>query len=211
MHFRTTLTLAGVALALAVAPLAARAADTGLSIGPAIGSTGYGGSIAYALPGGIVIRAQSGNYNYNFNFNTNGNTYNGTLNLSNVLIDGELHPGSKPFYYAVGGFINNNAINATTTSTGVTIGNTNYGAGTATAKVTWTSVAPYIGIGWAPTHGGFGVDLGAAFQGTSTARVTTTIAGVTAADIASAQNQIQNTVNQYQVYPVLSVRYTWGF
>jgi hypothetical protein len=211
MFIRSTLALVGVALALAVVPVGARAADTGLSIGPALGSTGYGGSLAYALPGGIVIRAQSGNYTYNFNFNTNGNTYTSKLNLSNVLIDGELHPGSKPFYYAVGGLINNNNITATTTSAGVTIGNTNYGAGTANAKVTWTGVAPYVGIGWAPTHGGFGVDLGAAFQGTSTARVTTNIAGVTAADIASAQNQIQNTVNQYQVYPVLSVRYTWGF
>jgi len=210
MNIRTSLALAGVALALAVAPLAARA-DTGLTVGPAIGSTGYGASLGYALPGGIVIRAQSGNYNYNFTFNSNGNPYSAKLNLSNVLVDGELHPGGKPMYYAVGGFINSNAINASTTSTGVTIGNTNYGAGTANAKVTWTGLAPYIGVGWAPVHGGFGVDLGAAFQGSATAVVTTNIVGVTAADIASAQSQIQKTVNQYTVYPVLSVRYTWGF
>lgn len=41
--------------------------------------------------------------------------------------------------------------------------------------------------------------------------MTTNVAGVTAADIASTQSQIQHTVNQYQVYPVLSVRYAWGF
>jgi hypothetical protein len=210
MNIRTTLALAGAALALAVAPLAARA-DTGLTVGPAVGSTGYGASVGYALPGGIVIRAQSGNFTYNPNFNSNGNTYNGHLVLSNVLVDGELHPGSRPFYYAIGGFINSNTINATTTSAGVVIGNTNYGAGTANAKVTWSNLAPFIGLGWAPMHGGFGVDLGAAFQGSSKTVVTTNIAGVTAADIASAQSQIQNTVNQYQIYPVISVRYSFGF
>ena len=60
----------------------------------AVPKPGPAGDPAYAplpiLPGGIVIRAQSGNYTYNFNFNTNGNTYTSKLNLSNVLIDGEL-------------------------------------------------------------------------------------------------------------------------
>lgn len=209
MNFRT-LALIGAALACGLAPIAARA-DSGITVGPAIESTGYGVSVGYALPGGVVLRAQSGNFTYNPNFNANGNTYNGHLNLSNVLIDGEFHPQSKSFYYAVGGLLNSNKINATTTSAGVIIGGTNYGAGTANAAVTWSNFAPFVGIGWAPVKGGFGFDLGAAFQGNAKAVVTTNIVGVTAADIANAQTQIQNSINGFNVYPVIGIRYTFGF
>jgi hypothetical protein len=201
--------LAG-ALVLGFAPLAA-SADTGLVVGGVAGTTGFGASLGYVLPGGIVVRAQSGNFTINPNFNSNGNAYAGHLQLSNILIDGELHPGGKTFYVAAGGFLNHNVVTASTTSTGVTIGNTNYGAGTANARVTWQNFAPYVGFGFSPVHGGFGFDLGAAFQGNAMATVTSNIVGVTAADYAAAVTQIQKTLNGYTVYPVVNIRYTIGF
>jgi hypothetical protein len=210
MNVRTACSLLAATLLLGLAPAAALA-DTGLVVGAGVGTTGYGASLGYVLPFGIVVRAETGAFTYNPNFNANGDPYTGHLKLSNVLADVELHPLSKAFYVAGGGFFNGNSITASTTSAGVTIGGTNYGAGTANAKVTWQNVAPYVGFGFAPVHGGLGFDLGAAFQGSARAVVTSNIAGVTAADYASAQTQVQNAVNGFKVYPVVSLRYTFGF
>lgn len=211
MNIRTVGSILGAALFIGCLALPADA-DSGISVGPAISSTGLGVSLGYELVGGnVVLRAQSGNFTINPNFNANGNAYQGHLNLNNVLVDAEIHPLAKSFYVAVGGFINNNNVTASSTSAGVTIGGTNYGAGTVNAKVTWQNLAPFVGIGFAPVHGGFGFDVGAAFQGNARAAVTTNIAGVAPSDILSAQTQIQNAVNGFTVYPVVSLRYTFGF
>jgi hypothetical protein len=211
MKLRTAFSAIGTALLVGLLPLAANA-DSGISVGPDISTAGLGVSVGYRFPGdNIVLRAESGNLSVNPNFNSNGNAYKGRLNLNNLLLDLEFHPLGRSLYGAVGAFINNNALSASTTSAGVTIGSTNYGAGTANALVTWAKVEPYVGIGIAPMHGGFGFDLGAAYQGNAAVSVTTNIAGVAAADISSAQNQIKNTVNGFQWYPVVGIRYTFGF
>lgn len=205
------LLLAAGWIVLSLAPPAANAED-GFAAGAAIESTGYGVSLGYALPQGIVIRAQSGSLTFDRNFHSQGNTFTGKGTVSNVLLDAEFHPKGKRFYYAAGGFLNSNSFSGSTTSAGVIFGTTNYGAGTAQAKVTWPSVSPYIGIGWAPLRKGLGFDLGAAFHGFPKAVVTTNIAGVSTADIASAQDQIQHDVHKdLPIYPVIGLRYTWGF
>lgn len=210
MNVRAVRSILVAAMLLGCAPVAARA-DTGLVVGAGAGTTGYGVSLGYILPAGIVVRAETGTFTYNPNFNANGDAYTGHLKLSNVLADVEFHPLSQAFYIVGGGLFNGNSITASTTSAGVTVGSTNYGAGTANAKVTWASVAPYVGLGFAPVHGGLGFDLGAAFQGNARAVVTSNIAGVTAADYAQAQAQVQKAVNGFQVYPVVSLRYTFAF
>jgi hypothetical protein len=211
MNLRSACSLVA-AILFGFIPLTANA-DTGISVGPDISSTGLGVSLGYKIPDApVVVRVESGNFTINPTFNSNGNTYNGHLNLSNILVNAEFHPSGKAFYVAAGGFINNNSISASTTSAGVMIGGFNYGAGTANAKVTWPNLAPFIGIGFAPMHGGFGFDLGAAFQGKATAVVTSTFgAAVSPSDYASAQSQIENTVNTITVYPVIGIRYTFGF
>lgn len=211
MNVRKIFAALGTALLVGALPLAA-AADAGISVGPDVSSTGLGVSVGYRLPGNTeVIRAESGNFTASPTFNANGNAYTGKLNLNNVLLDMEFHPHGRSFYGAAGAFINNNTVTASTTSAGVRIGGTNYGAGTADTRVTWANVAPYVGIGFAPLHGGFGFDAGVAYQGSARASVTTNIIGVLPADIASAQTQIQNALNGYQFYPVVGIRYTFGF
>lgn len=211
MHVRRGFILAAAGIALCAVPLPARG-ETALSAGVAIESSGYGVSLGYALPGNVVIRAQSGSLTFDRDFHSQGNTFTGRGTVSNVLLVGELHPQGKPLYYAAGTFFNSNAFHGNTTSAGVILGSTNYGAGTAQAKVTWPSVAPYIGIGWAPIRGGLGFDLGAAFHGSPRVVVTTDIAGVSAADITSSQDQIHDDVQRdAPVYPVVGLRYTWAF
>lgn len=209
MKTRRGLALAGAALALALAPLAARA-DSGLLVGVDAGSTGIGAMLGYAVSPGFVVRAQTGALDYYSTFNANGDTYTGHLVLNNVLIDGEFHPAGQSFFVAAGGLLNNNAITANTSSAAVTIGNTDYGAGSATARVTWTPFAPYFGIGWSPVRGGLGLDIGGAVQGNSRAVVTSSFGTqVSQSDYALAAQQIENTVNKIQIYPVLSLRYTF--
>ena len=50
-----------------------------------------------------------------------------------------------------------------------------------------------------------------AYQWNARATVATNIVGVLPADIARAQAQIQNALNGFQFYPVVGIRYTFGF
>jgi hypothetical protein len=207
---------AGAALVLGALPLAAAADGGGASVGVSLESLGYGLSLAYPVAQWTDIRVQSGNFSFNHNFNSNGDTYNGHLNLSNILITGEVHPLNRAFFIAAGGLINSNKVTATATGSTITVGGTTYAApagSSINANVTWNNLNPYIGIGFGPARGsGFGFDLGAAFQGKGKAVVTNNgVPGVTSADIASAQTQIQNTLNGFSTYPVVGVRYSIGF
>lgn len=207
---------AGAAIAIGAMPLAASADASGASVGVSLESLGYGISLAYPIAPWTQIRVQSGNFTANPNFNSNGDAYNGHLTLSNILVTGEFHPLNRSFFLAAGGLINSNKITASTTGSTITVGGTTYAApagSSINAAVTWNNLNPYIGIGFGPARGsGFGVDLGAAFQGKGKAVVTNNgVPNVTAADIVNAQNQIQNTLNGFSTYPVVGVRYSFGF
>jgi hypothetical protein len=207
------LALAGL-FSLALLPIVARAdtATSKVGVGLSVSSLGAGVSVAVPLDAASVIRVQTGSFSTSPTIKVNGDSYSGPFTLNNALVDGEFHSGGRPFYLAAGVLIDDNSIRTSTSSAGVTIGNTTYGAGTASATITWNHFAPYLGVGTAPVKGsGFGADLGAAFIGSATVGVTTTIGGVSASDIANAQQQIATVVNKYQIYPVLGVRYTWGF
>lgn len=217
--FRLPLFLGAALLAFGVVPAAALADshDTGLGAGLAVETSGYGVSLGYTIGGGQQIRLQTGNYSLSHNFDANGNNYNGTLNLSNVRLEDDIHVAGGPFFVAVGALSNNNKITATANISGssVTIGGTTYPAPAGSyvnGSVTWTNLNPYLGIGGAPLHGsGFGWDAGVAFAGSAKAVVTTNVPGATAADIESAQNQIQNALNVLNTYPVIGIRYVFGF
>ena len=204
------------ALAVGAAPTVALAQDG--DVGIALESTGYGLSIGYPIALAHHLRIQSGNLRTAHNFDAGGNSYTGNINLSNIRLEDDWHLSpNRGFFVSFGAMSNNNTVNANADVTGssITIGNTSYVAPPGSyvnGNIRWNSFIPYLGIGGAPVHGnGIGWDLGAAFQGPAKVSVSTNVPGTTSADIASTENQIRDSLNGFQVYPVVGVRYVIGF
>ncbi len=153
-----------------------------------------------------------------------GIRYEGDLDLNTYAFLADYH-GKKSGWRATGGFmINNNDITltaTTTAATGVTIGGTAVAAGTAgslRSKVDFKSFAPYLGVGYGNPFGedgdrdwSFSLDLGVLFQGSPDAKLSTTFAGVTAAALATAQAELENAIDDFDIYPVISIGATYRF
>ena len=84
------------------------------------------------------------------------------------------------------------------------------------------SAAPYLGIGYGNVAGAgvnFYFDLGVVFQGAPTASLTASCGPAVPpaqcaqirSDLAAEQQQLQEELDKYKVYPVLSVGLTVGF
>jgi len=83
------------------------------------------------------------------------------------------------------------------------------------ASIDFRKIAPYLGIGWGRTPKNTGLsftsDIGILFQGTPNSNVTTNITGVTSTDITQANAQLQDSVKNYNIYPVISVGIGYSF
>jgi hypothetical protein len=81
--------------------------------------------------------------------------------------------------------------------------------GTLFGSVEIDNVAPYVGIGWGNTLGrnrrwGFYTDLGIAFSGSLDAKLSAT-GTVLPADLAKEEDEIQDELDAFKFYPVLSM------
>ena len=133
------------------------------------------------------------------------------MKLNNLLVTGELHPGGGRGFVAAGMMVDWDRITASTTSSSLQLGSTDYGPGTASIAQTWNRYSPYVGVGVAPARGtGFGADLGFAFHGAGYTALSTNVGGANPADVASAQNQVQSTFGSFRAYPVAGIRYSIG-
>lgn len=80
-------------------------------------------------------------------------------------------------------------------------------------------LAPYVGIGWGDTLGrnkrwGFYTDIGVAFAGSSDASLSATGAGSVpglAEDLAKEADDIQDDLDAFKFYPVLSIGFFYRF
>lgn len=166
-------------------------------------------------------------FKYNFNKATSSNglstNYSGNLNLGSLEALADWHPWDGSFRVSGGLVYNNNKFSMTATpSNGViNIGGQqfNFASASANANVDFNKVAPYLGIGWGRTPKNTGLsftsDIGVMFQGTPNASVTTSgiPAGTPglAAATAQANSDLKSALNNFNVYPVISIGigYTW--
>jgi len=103
------------------------------------------------------------------------------------------------------------------------IGGTTYSlaqVGTLKGKVDFDEFAPYFGIGWGNPFGkkgnwSFAVDLGVMYQGTPNVALSTN--GTSSAlapfiaSLAAEQKQLENEIDGYEYYPVISIATTYRF
>lgn len=183
-------------------------ADTGIDAH--LSTLGYGVGVGFQATDSVVARIGVNQLNRTYTTTSGSVNYTGNLKLSSadLLMDWHLFGGVT--HLTAGLVYNNNKVDLTSTGA-YTINGTPY-AGTLNSAVTFNKVAPYLGFGWGGQMKNKGLffnsDIGVLFQGTPKASVSGS--GNASAD-ATAQSDLQNSLNNFRYYPVVSFGIGYAF
>ena len=191
------------------------------------GSTlGLGAGITAGLTEQVNVRGTFNTFTYDYDDEVSDIDYDIDLELGSVGLVLDWHPGGGRFRVSAGAFANDNEANGTGQPSGpfVEIGDGIFPAsevGTLEADLTFDDFAPYVGIGWGNAvrrerRLGVSIDVGLLFQGDP--RVDFRSVGANPllqdeidAQIAAEEADIEDEVNEYDLYPLVSVGLSYRF
>jgi len=208
--------LLGMALLGAVSAQAAAAAAVTVH-----GSTlGLGAGITVGLTEQFNLRGQFNSFSYDFDDDASDIEYAFDLELGSLGALLDWHPGGGSFRLSAGFYLNDNEVNGTgqpTTAT-VEIGDAIFNTadvGTLTADLGFDDVVPYLGIGWGNAIGregrlGIALDIGVLFQGEpdvtfNAVGADSAIQDLLDAEIAQEEANIQDDIDEFDLYPVITL------
>jgi hypothetical protein len=217
--------VSAVAVLWAIFVCAPSFADT--SIGLRAGTLGGGIELAHAFTETLGVRVGANGLNYNTTETYESVDYDAKLELATGQLLFDWFPFSNNFRFSAGAMYNRNKLTLTgkPTSGTFTIDGTTYNAsdvGALDGKVDFRSAAPYVGVGYGRPMGkglSFTADLGVLFQGSPRTTLTATCGATTSpstcaqiqSSVAAEQANIENDVDKYQYYPVLSIGIAYVF
>lgn len=187
-------------------------AFAGADIEAHVSTLGYGLGMGFQAPdSSVVTRLGFNQFNRTYTTTSGSVNYDGKLKLSSadLLLDWHLFSGVT--HLTAGLVYNNNKVELNSVGN-YTINGTTY-SGTLNSSVTFKKVAPYLGFGWSGQARNKGLsfksDFGVLFQGTPRSTVTAT--GVSAADLATAQADLDESLKNFKYYPVISFGIGYAF
>ena len=196
-----------------IAALATCGSAHAIGIGAKVGTTGIGGDIAMSVFPLVDARLGWAGGSLSRTYSTSSASYDGKMKLNNLNALLDFHPLGPLFRLTGGVIFNDNKYDATGTPNGL--------PGSYSASVKGNSAAPYLGVGWGRVAGmgiNWYADLGAMFMGSPKATITANCGGLTGAQCATLQNQaaaeqsaLQDKINSFKIYPVISIGFTIGF
>jgi hypothetical protein len=218
----------GVVLFAAVIVLStcgnARATLDEWAIAAKAGTLGLGGDLTTNLIPLVNLRAGVQWLGFSFDKEFGDTEYNVDLDLLHPLILVDWHPFSGAFRVSGGLLFTGGDMRLRATPTeSVEVGGVLYTAeevGRLRADVDFRPVAPYIGIGWGNSldrkgRWGLATDLGVAFTGSPDVDLSAT--GPIATDptfqarLAEEERDIQDDLDVFRIYPVLSISLFYRF
>jgi hypothetical protein len=206
---------------------AANAADYGVTAD--IGTTGIGLHVSYPIQSNLNARVGFNYLNYDYSGSSSQADYNFKMKLQTFDVLADYFPLDNGFRVTGGLVYNGNSIDASMTpkagNSYVVNGNTYNAsqAGSINGSVDFNKIAPYLGIGWgnavAKNKGwGFSADLGVMFQGSPNTNLSNSgctasaaICSQLASDIAVEKKNLNDKVNDYNIYPVVRVGASYHF
>jgi hypothetical protein len=187
------------------------------AIGAKGGTLGFGGELTKKVATDINTRVGFNMLDYSFDVDVSDIEYDFGLHLRSLsaLVDWHIFDG--PFRITGGVLSMNNEFDLKAlVNQSVTIGDNTYTAveaGRLSGRVDIEGLVPYIGIGWGNPVGrgrrwGFYSDIGIAFAGSPDVvlRSTGTLSGdpTFQADLAKEERDIQDDLDDLEIYPVLT-------
>lgn len=207
------------ALALAGATVSMPAAAADLGIGLNGGTLGAGVDFAYGVSSNFVARAGFNTLTLSEDFTEGDIDYSADLELDNVHALADWHVFGGGFRLTGGVIFNDNAFDGDAdVEVGDEIGGQAAGSsGNLALDVTYDEAAPYLGIGWGNRVRGFSkvsfaVDAGVMFQGTPDVDLTNNgIAGIDQDDLDAEADDIEDELENFELYPVISASLIFRF
>ncbi len=195
-------------------------ASADLGIGVKASTLGAGVELGVSLSDRFVLRGALNKYSKGDNQTIDGIDYTADLDLKSTSLFLDWHPLKGTFHLTAGYLMSSNQLSASATpSQAVVIGDNTYqpsDVGRIDAVVDLGS-GPYVGLGWGnlPAKGlGFSVELGVVQMGAPDADLSIDDPnGFIAAnnDIEKERANIENDLDQFDTYPVVSVGLSYGF
>jgi hypothetical protein len=192
------------------------------SVAGKVSTLGFGVEGEMSLNDSFGIRVGGNYFTYTFTGTEGAINYDFDFNLRSVPILVDWHPLKGALRLTAGAIYNANNFEAGANYTGtIVIGGTTYTAaevGVLKADIEFSSFAPYLGFGWDTTFGkdsgfGFSFEAGAMFQGDPEATITTSGAGAAGlpADLLVEEQDLQNSMDNFTIYPVIGAGINYRF
>ena len=214
-----------LALVAIWAILASPASLADTSLGLRAGTLGGGIELAHAFTETFGFRIAANGLNYNTTQTYESIDYDAKLQLATGQLLFDWFPFSNNFRVSAGAMYNGNklTLDGKPSAGGTyTINGTTYAAseiGALNGKVDFRKAAPYVGLGYGrPVGKGLSLtaDLGVLFQGSPRSTLTVTCGTTTncaqiQSSVAVEQASLENDMDKYQYYPVLSIGLAYVF
>lgn len=223
-----------VALLLAfTGPQAATAMD--LAVGPKISSLGLGLELSTRLTDRLNARLGVNAFDYSDSTTEDGIDYDADLELRSLAALVDWHPTGGGLRVSAGLLLNGNELTLEASGQDTyDIGDETYEGNLALdASTDLDNLAPYLGIGWgsapAAEKGGwsFSIDVGVAYQGSpgidldASGTTVTRLSDGTRIDVGSdptfqadlqrEEDNLEDEIDDFELYPVLSVGVVYRF
>lgn len=202
---------------LALAPGRASAADVGISAHG--GTLGAGLDLAYGFNRYWTGRVGFNSLTLEEDFTEENIEYSADLELESVHALADWHVFGGGFRLTGGAIVNNNVFDGSADiEAGDEIGDSPAtGSGSLALDVEYDEVAPYLGIGWGNRARGwssvsFSVDAGLMLQGSPDVDVTQSgSTGADQDDLDKEEREIEDELENFEIYPVLSAAVVFRF
>lgn len=204
-------------LLLATTATPASAADMGIS--GHVGTLGAGLDLAYGVSDNLVGRVGFNKLTISEDFTEEDIDYSADLELESVHALADWHVFGGGFRVTGGVVFNGNAFSGdATVESGDQVGDaTATSDGRLALDVEYDDVAPYVGIGWGNRVRGwskvsFSIDAGVMAQGSADVNITNDgVSGVTESDIEEEEREVEDELENFELYPVISASIVYRF
>jgi hypothetical protein len=190
------------------------------------GTTGVGADLTVGLSRSLNLRLGAQGWTRSETRTEQEIEYDADLKLVSGQLLLDVHPGGKGFRVSAGAIVNGNEVTAVSTEDAVyTINGVRYPVGlvgTLEGRVETGSVAPYLGVGWgnAVARGGpwrFALDVGVFYQGKPKVSLTAhpiipiLLPDRFEEDLEAERREIEDDLDSYRFYPVVSLGVSYRF
>lgn len=213
-----------LAALMAAGGAAAGAAQAQVAVGGSIGTTGAAVEAQVQVLPGLHLRGGYNFFQYEADDTYDDIAYEGDLDLNTLGAFVDFHPFGNSFLITAGAYFGEKTLDLLATPTAnVQIGNQTFTpaqVGTLNMAADLEDTAPFVGLGWDTTFENPGIAFkfiaGAMFTGSPQVNLTAT-GGTLSNDpnfqtqLAIEEQNLQEDISDYEVYPVVQAGLTFSF
>lgn len=185
-----------------------------VGVGVKAGTLGLGAELGFTLSDRFTTRLALNKYKFGADQTIDGIDYNADLDMSSTALFLDWSPFSNGSLHLTVGYVNNDSKLKASATGNYTFGNNPASYTTTVDTTVKLGSGPYVGIGWGnvPAPGiGLTFELGVLKSGAPKASLSESSGMVPEADRAAEEKNIQDELDKYDVYPVVSAGISIGF